>query len=116
MRLKRWSVRAAVLAAGALMVAACGSGSGSSTSTSGVGYGKGQPKTTITFWYMPNGAQPDQYYRDEAAAFEAAHPNITVQGTNVSWGDAFTKVLEGQIKPADGVTAACADMDKANGK
>jgi len=92
MRLKRWSVRAAVLAAGVLMVAACGSGSGSSTSTSGVGYGKGQPKTTITFWYMPNGAQPDQYYRDEAAAFEAAHPNITVQGTNVSWGDAFTKV------------------------
>ena len=32
------------------------------------------------------------------------------------FGDAFTKVLEGQIKPADGVTAACADMDKANGK
>jgi multiple sugar transport system substrate-binding protein len=80
-----------MLAAGALIAAACGSSTSSSTSAA-VGYSKSQPHTTISFWYMPNGAQPDQYFKDEAAAFEAAHPNVTIQGTNVSWGDALTKL------------------------
>jgi multiple sugar transport system substrate-binding protein len=91
MRLKRMGVGLAVLVAGTLVAAACGSGS-NSTSSSSVGYGKDQPKVTINFWYMPNGSEPDQYFRDEAASFEAAHPNISVQGTNVSWSDALNKL------------------------
>jgi arabinogalactan oligomer/maltooligosaccharide transport system substrate-binding protein len=32
------------------------------------------------------------------------------------FGDAVTKVMEGQAKPADAVAEACAAMNKANGK
>jgi arabinogalactan oligomer/maltooligosaccharide transport system substrate-binding protein len=32
------------------------------------------------------------------------------------FGDAVTKVMEGQLAPADAVTEACAAMNKANGK
>lgn len=78
------------VALAALLAAACGSsGSGSS---SAVGYGTSQPKTKISFWYMPNGAAPADYFKAEAAAFNKAHPNIEVDGTLVDWSDAFSKV------------------------
>ncbi len=32
------------------------------------------------------------------------------------FGDAVTKVMEGQLKPVDAVAEACATMNKANGK
>lgn len=82
----------ALVAMSSLLVMACGnSNSGSSTSAT-VGYAKSQPKVTITFWYMPNGAAPNDYFKAEAAAFMAEHPNIEVQGTLVDWGDAFNKI------------------------
>jgi multiple sugar transport system substrate-binding protein len=74
----------------AILVAACSSAS--NTAGAAVGYGKDKPAVTIQFWYMPNGADPDAYFKAEADAFHAAHPNITVVGTNVSWGDALTKI------------------------
>lgn len=91
MSFKSWGVKVALVVAGTLMAAACG-GSGTSTTSNGVGYGKNQPNVTINFWYMPNGAEPDQYFQQQASAFEAVHPNITVKGTNVSWGDALNKL------------------------
>jgi multiple sugar transport system substrate-binding protein len=74
-----------------LLASGCGGG-GNTTGTAGVGYGASQPKVKITFWYMPNGGDPVGYFSSEAAAFNAAHPNIEVDGTEVQWGDAFSKI------------------------
>ncbi|HEY7201608.1 MAG TPA: extracellular solute-binding protein [Candidatus Dormibacteraeota bacterium] len=84
----------ALVALSALLVMACGGNSTSSSSGNGgtVGYAASQPKVKITFWYMPNGAAPNDYFKAEAAAFNAAHPNIEVEGTLVDWGDAFNKI------------------------
>jgi len=57
----------AVVALSALLVTACGGGGNSSTTSASVGYGKSQPKVKITFWYMPNGAAPNDYFK---AAYE----------------------------------------------
>ena len=81
----------ALFALSSLLVMACGNTGGSTTSTT-VGYDKSQPKVTINFWYMPNGADPNGYFKAEADAFMAEHPNITVNGTLVDWGDAFNKI------------------------
>jgi multiple sugar transport system substrate-binding protein len=91
MRRSTWATT--VVALTSLLVMACGnSGNGGNTNTASVGYDKNQPKVTVQFWYMPNGADPNAYFQAEATAFEAAHPNITVQGTLVQWGDAFSKI------------------------
>jgi multiple sugar transport system substrate-binding protein len=78
------------VALAALLATACGVGGGSTSAN--VGYGKDQPKVKITFWYMPNGSAPNDYFKAEAAAFNAAHPNIQVEGTLVDWSDAFSKI------------------------
>jgi multiple sugar transport system substrate-binding protein len=84
---------ATMVAMSSLLVMACGSGSsGAGTSSTSVGYGASQPNATVNFWYMPNGADPKGYFQAEADAFHAAHPNITVNGTLVGWGDAFSKI------------------------
>src|SRR5437588_6672337 len=75
----------------ALLVMACGGNNGTTTSST-VGYDKSQPKVKVTFWYMPNGSAPNDYFKAEAAAFNAAHPNIQVEGTLVDWSDAFSKI------------------------
>jgi multiple sugar transport system substrate-binding protein len=84
----------AVVAMSGLLVMACGGNSTNSGSSSGtsVGYAASQPKVKISFWYMPNGAAPNDYFKAEAAAFNATHPNIEVDGTLVDWGDAFNKI------------------------
>ena len=83
----------AVVALSMLLAMACGGGGTTSNGPStSVGYGTSQPKVTINFWYMPNGAAPNDYFKAEAAAFNASHPNIEVQGTLVDWGDAFNKI------------------------
>src|SRR6266545_480619 len=82
----------ALVALSALLVMACGGGGGNTASTTSVGYGKDQPKVKVTFWYMPNGAAPNDYFKAEAAAFNAVHPNIEVEGTLTDWGDAFNKI------------------------
>jgi multiple sugar transport system substrate-binding protein len=51
------------------------------------------PSTSITFWYLPNGTQPDQHFQDAAKAFHAAHPDIEVTGTKISAGDAYNKMF-----------------------
>jgi multiple sugar transport system substrate-binding protein len=89
--LRRGLGATAAVALSALLVMACGGGGNTATSSS-VGYGKSQPKVKITFWYMPNGAAPNDYFKAEAAAFNAEHPNIEVDGTLVDWGDAFNKI------------------------
>jgi multiple sugar transport system substrate-binding protein len=71
---------------------ACGGPSGGGSTGATAGYDKSQPKVKITFWYMPNGAAPNDYFKAEAAAFNAEHPNIEVEGTLVDWGDAFNKI------------------------
>jgi len=81
----------AAIALVALLATACSS-TGTGTSSASVGYGKDQPKVKVAFWYMPNGSAPNDYFKAEAAAFNAAHPNIEVDGTLVDWGDAFTKI------------------------
>jgi multiple sugar transport system substrate-binding protein len=81
-----------MVALASLLVMACGSGNGGSSGSTSVGYGTSQPKVKISFWYMPNGAAPKDYFQAEADAFMAAHPNIQVDGTLVDWGDAFSKI------------------------
>jgi multiple sugar transport system substrate-binding protein len=63
------------LAAGAaaLILAAC-AGPSSSSATA----------TLINFWYLANGAQPDQNFQEAAKAFHAEHPDIEVKGTKIS--------------------------------
>jgi arabinogalactan oligomer/maltooligosaccharide transport system substrate-binding protein len=54
-----------------------------------------------------------------AAASAAGFPRPQSAWFDNYWGpfgDQLTKVLEGQATAADGATAACADMNKANGK
>src|SRR2546430_10234519 len=79
----RWlaSGTAALILAGLILAAAC-SGSPASNSTA----------TTIDFWYVPTGAQPDQYFQDAAKSFHAQHPDIEVKGTKIAPGDAYTKM------------------------
>src|SRR2546430_3801717 len=79
----RWlaSGTAALILAGLILAAAC-SGSPASNSTA----------TTIDFWYVPTGAQPDQYIQDAAKSFHAQHPDIEVKGTKIAPGDAYTKM------------------------
>src|SRR3981081_4697075 len=83
--------RTVALAVLGAFLAACSPARPPATAT-GVGYGKDQPAVQINVWYMPNGSAPDDYFRTEAAGFNAAHPNIHVKGTPVSWGDAFNKI------------------------
>jgi multiple sugar transport system substrate-binding protein len=90
MRRSVWATT--LVALSSLLVMACGGGGGTGSGSTAVGYAKSQPKVTIQFWYMPNGADPTAYFNSEAAAFEAQHPNIQVQGTLVQWGDAFSKI------------------------
>lgn len=71
----------AATTAGLILAAACSS---SSSST---------PATTITFWYLPTGAQPDQNFKDAAKAFHAEHPDIEVNGIKISNADAYQKML-----------------------
>lgn len=71
----------AATTAGLILAAACSS---SSSST---------PATTITFWYLPTGAEPDQNFKDAAKAFHAEHPDIEVNGIKISNADAYQKML-----------------------
>jgi multiple sugar transport system substrate-binding protein len=83
MRVSSWH-RAPALVIGAvvaLTLAACGTTNSASTQ-----------KVTISFWYMPNGTTPKDYVNQEIAAFNAAHPNITVQPTLVDWGQVGNKM------------------------
>jgi multiple sugar transport system substrate-binding protein len=57
-----------------------------------LGYGPGEPPVTISFWYMPNGASPDQVMRREIDRFHGLHPNITVKATKLDWADALTRL------------------------
>lgn len=101
-RLRRWLGALATLSLAALLVSACSSGGGNGSQSNTVGYAKDQPKVTINFWYMPNGSAPDDYFKAEAQAFNAEHPNIEVVGTRIDWGDAFTKItaaLTGGVGP-----------------
>src|SRR2546430_9433979 len=70
-----------LIRAGLVLATAC-SGSPASNSTA----------TTIDFWYVPTGAQPDQYFQDAAKSFHAQHPDIEVKGTKIAPGDAYTKM------------------------
>ena len=90
--LRRGFGATALVALSALLVMACGNSGGGSSNSASVGYGTSQPKVKITFWYMPNGSAPNDYFKAEAAAFNASHPNIEVDGTLVDWGDAFNKI------------------------
>jgi multiple sugar transport system substrate-binding protein len=60
-------------AAALILAAACGGSSPSTTAT-----------TTINFWYLANGAQPDQHFQEAAKAFETQHPDIRVKGTKIA--------------------------------
>src|SRR5256884_8016601 len=72
---------AALILAALILAAAC-SGSPASNSTA----------TTIDFWYVPTGAQPDQYFQDAPKSFHAQHPDIELKGTKIAPGDAYTKM------------------------
>ncbi|HEY4028237.1 MAG TPA: extracellular solute-binding protein [Candidatus Dormibacteraeota bacterium] len=80
-----------MVALASLLVMACGSGTNTGNTTT-VGYSASQPKVKVSFWYMPNGSDPNAYVKSEIDAFNAAHPNIEVDGTLVDWGDAFSKI------------------------
>src|SRR5258708_385350 len=69
-------------AAGLMLAAACAGSSSNPAST-----------TTITFWYLSDGAQADQVFQDAAKGFHAAHPDIEVQGTKLSSDTAYAKML-----------------------
>ncbi|HKW71065.1 MAG TPA: extracellular solute-binding protein [Candidatus Dormibacteraeota bacterium] len=49
--------------------------------------------TTITFWYLAAGSQPEQAFQQAAKAFEARHPDVAIKGTLVSGQDAYAKLL-----------------------
>lgn len=74
----RWLASAGV----ALVLGAACSSSSTSTAT-----------TAITFWYLPNGAQPEQAFQAAAKAFQAEHPNLEVRGTELTGADAYGKLL-----------------------
>src|SRR5205823_10806374 len=73
-------ILAGLILAGLILGTAC-SGSPASNSTA----------TTIDFWYVPSGAQPDQYFQDAAKSFHAQHPDIEVKGTKIAPGAPYTK-------------------------
>ena len=73
----KWLVAAMVAA---FLAAACGPSSSTAS-------------TTINFWYLAGGAQPDQAFQQAARAFEAKNPSVAVKGTLVSGPDAYSKVL-----------------------
>src|SRR5260370_36948687 len=72
----------AVGAAGLMLAAACAGSSSNPAST-----------TTITFWYLSDGAQADQVFQDAAKGFHAAHPDVEVHGTKLSSDTAYSKML-----------------------
>jgi multiple sugar transport system substrate-binding protein len=47
---------------------------------------------TLTMWVMPNGADPQKAIDTEIAAFNTAHPEITVKTEVIGWGDAYGKI------------------------
>lgn len=51
--------------------------------------------TTIKFWYMPNGGDPDGAVQTEIAAFNQVHPEISVDAQAVDWGSALTRITAG---------------------
>lgn len=57
----------------------------------------------ITMWFMPNGAQPLQFLKEEADAFAAANPDIGIDYQLVDWGNAFTQIQTS----LQGGSAAC---------
>src|SRR5690348_10651871 len=74
----RWLALATV----ALFLAvACGGPNSSSAST------------TVNFWYLSSGTQPDQAFQQAVKAFEAKHPETTVKGTPITPADAYTRLL-----------------------
>lgn len=46
----------------------------------------------ITFWFMPNGAQPVPYMQQEAEAFVKNNPDIAIDFQQVDWGNAYTQI------------------------
>jgi len=47
---------------------------------------------TLKMWIMPNGPQPLEIMQQEADAFNALHPNITVEVEVIDWGAAWSKI------------------------
>jgi multiple sugar transport system substrate-binding protein/raffinose/stachyose/melibiose transport system substrate-binding protein len=60
----------------ALIVAGCSSGGTTSTNTATTG-GSAAP-VTMTFWHNSTTGDGKQYWEDTVAAFEKAHPNVTI--------------------------------------
>ena len=81
-----------------ILAAACTGSSSSSPSTK-----------TVTFWYLPSGAQPDKAFQDAAKAFHAAHPDIEIQGTKIEGGDAYNKMLSALTSSGPDVMQVNAD-------
>ena len=53
----------------------------------------GPPESvTLKMWIMPNGPQPLEIMQQEADAFHALHPNITVEIEVIDWGAAWSKI------------------------
>ncbi|WP_336626584.1 MULTISPECIES: extracellular solute-binding protein [unclassified Microbacterium] len=71
MKTKRWLIGSAALVAAALALSAC-SGSGSGDATEG-------GKVSMTFWHNSTTGEGKQYWDDTVAAFEAAHPNVSIE-------------------------------------
>ncbi|TMC54233.1 MAG: extracellular solute-binding protein [Chloroflexi bacterium] len=76
----RWLAPAA---AGLILAVAC---TGSSPPTTAAA-------TTLNFWYLASGAQPDQQFHAAAKAFHTAHPDIEVKGTMINAPDAYARML-----------------------
>ena len=65
----RWAAAAAAAALAGISVAACSSAS--------AGAGSGQEPQSITFAYS-NPSGNEHYFQDAAAAYEKAHPGVTI--------------------------------------
>jgi multiple sugar transport system substrate-binding protein len=65
---------------------------GSEAASPSTGGGGSDIEGEITFWHMPNGAEPEDAVAAEIAAFNELYPNITVNTEMIDWGSAFTRI------------------------
>ncbi|MDO9396084.1 MAG: extracellular solute-binding protein [Herbiconiux sp.] len=78
---------AAALLLGTAALAGCAAGSGGDTASGG--------DVTLTFWHNSTTGDGKQYWVDTAAAFEAEHPNVTVEIQSVQ-----NEEMDGKLQTA----------------
>jgi raffinose/stachyose/melibiose transport system substrate-binding protein len=83
-----------------LLVTGCGGSSTPAETTGGDATGGGDEPVTITWWHNSNTDPGMSFYQDQADAYMADHPNVTIEVSAMAHEDMVTK-LEAAFQSGD---------------